>query len=80
MQPCNVLLKEIRDINQKQVEIVVDIISDSAEDVGTTGAGEGTIVRCSYNAVSLRENFKLKCAATQIVRFVNFRPHVNVNF
>lgn len=61
------------------MEIVVDIISDSAEDVGTTGAGEGVIVKCSYNAVCLRENFKSKCAASEIVRFVNFRPH-NVNF
>ena len=72
MQPCNELLEEIRHINQRQVEIVVDIVSVSAEDVGTASAGEGTTVRCSYNAVALRENFKLKCAASQIVRFVNF--------
>lgn len=67
IEPCNELLEEIRHINQRQVEIVVDIVSVSAEDVGTASAGEGTTVRCSYNAVALRENFKLKCAASQIL-------------
>ncbi|KAF5750321.1 mediator of RNA polymerase II transcription subunit 15a-like [Tripterygium wilfordii] len=45
IEPRHALLDEIRSINQRLIETVIDL--DSTE------AGEGTIVRCSYNPVAL---------------------------
>ena len=53
LQPNNELWDEIKYINQWLVETVIDL--DSTEDVSTTEAGEGTIIRCSYSAVGYKE-------------------------
>ena len=53
LQPNNELWDEIKYINQRLVETVIDL--DSTEDVSTTEAGEGTIIRCSYSAVGYKE-------------------------
>ncbi|XP_057972227.1 mediator of RNA polymerase II transcription subunit 15a-like isoform X2 [Malania oleifera] len=66
IEPNNALLEEIRHVNQKFVETVIEIVSDSAEDTATTKAGDGTIIRFSYSAVALRENFKLWDASSQM--------------
>ncbi|WCJ41943.1 Mediator of RNA polymerase II transcription subunit 15a [Euphorbia peplus] len=52
------LLEEIREINLRLIDTVVDV---SEEDVGPTAAsedGDGTIVEVSFNAVALSPDFK----------------------
>ena len=69
LQPKSELWDEIKCINQQLVETVIDV--DSAEDVVTAKAGEGTVIRFSYSAVALSQNFKLHYASSQMVNFVN---------
>ncbi|KAL6989760.1 Mediator of RNA polymerase II transcription subunit 15a [Sarracenia purpurea var. burkii] len=64
------LLEEIRDINKRLIDTVVCI---SDEDVDPTAAaaitaegGEGTIVKCSFNAVALSPNLKSQYASAQM--------------
>ncbi|GMI78122.1 hypothetical protein HRI_001481500 [Hibiscus trionum] len=55
------LLEEIREINQRLIDTVVDI-SDEDVDPGavasTAEGSEGTIVKCSFSAVALSSNLK----------------------
>ncbi|GMY19722.1 mediator of RNA polymerase II transcription subunit 15a-like [Fagus crenata] len=62
IEPNNALWDEIKYINQWLVETVIDL--DSMEDVSTTEAGEGTIIRCSYSAVAIGQNFKFWSASS----------------
>ncbi|KAF9596250.1 hypothetical protein IFM89_008413 [Coptis chinensis] len=63
------LLEEIKEINQRLIDTVVDI---SDEDVDPTVAaaaaegGQGIIVKCSFNAVSLSPNLKTQYASAQM--------------
>ncbi|XP_028779202.1 mediator of RNA polymerase II transcription subunit 15a isoform X2 [Neltuma alba] len=65
------LLEEIREINQRLIDTVVDI---SDEDVDPTAAAaaaadgsEGTIVKCCFNAVALSSSLKSQYASAQMV-------------
>ncbi|KAK8992894.1 hypothetical protein V6N11_048957 [Hibiscus sabdariffa] len=55
------LLEEIREINQRLIDTVVDI-SDEDVDPGAAASasegGEGTIVKCTFSAVALSSNLK----------------------
>lgn len=70
LQANHALLEEIREINQRLIDTVVDI---SEEDVDPTaagsaaGGGEGTIVKCSFSAVALSPNLKSQYASSQMV-------------
>lgn len=70
LQANHALLEEIREINQRLIDTVVDI---SEEDVGPTAAApsaegsEGTIVKCSFSAVALSPNLKSQYASAQMV-------------
>ncbi|CAK7356973.1 unnamed protein product [Dovyalis caffra] len=63
------LLEEIREINQRLIDTVVDI---SDEDVDSTAAaaaadgGEGTIVKCSFIAVALSPYLKSQYTSAQM--------------
>ncbi|KAE8674063.1 Mediator of RNA polymerase II transcription subunit 15a [Hibiscus syriacus] len=63
------LLEEIREINQRLIDTVVDI-SDEDVDPGATAAtiemGEGTIVKCSFSAVALSSNLKSQYMSAQM--------------
>ncbi|KAL7199450.1 hypothetical protein ACSBR2_021677 [Camellia fascicularis] len=61
------LLEEIKEINQKLVETVIDVISDSTEYAAKGGFGEGTIVRCSYSALGLGGNFKQQYSSSRML-------------
>ncbi|KAI7992359.1 Mediator of RNA polymerase II transcription subunit 15a [Camellia lanceoleosa] len=61
------LLDEIKEINQKLVETVIDVISDSTEYAAKGGFGEGTIVRCSYSALGLGGNFKQQYSSSRML-------------
>lgn len=76
-------MEEIREINLRLIDTVVDI---SDEDIDPTAAAaaatdncEGTIVKCSFNAVALSPNLKSQYASAQMVRF-HFNPSkLNIN-
>ncbi|KAL0339814.1 UNVERIFIED_CONTAM: Mediator of RNA polymerase II transcription subunita [Sesamum radiatum] len=55
--PNDLLLQEIKEINQKLIEVVVEIIN--TEDVSRTGSDEGTLIRCSYIPVGHSWNTKI---------------------
>ena len=70
MQANHALLEEIREINQRLIDTVVDI-SDEDVDPGAAAAtakvGEGTIVKCSFSAVALSSNLKSQYMSAQMV-------------
>ncbi|KAK4267593.1 hypothetical protein QN277_024353 [Acacia crassicarpa] len=77
------LLEEIRQINQRLIDTVVDI---SDEDVDPTVAAaaaegsEGTIVKCSFNAVALSSSLKSQYASAQMSPIQPLRLLVPTNY
>ncbi|XP_057466942.1 mediator of RNA polymerase II transcription subunit 15a-like isoform X1 [Actinidia eriantha] len=59
------LLEEIKETNQKLVETLIDVVLNSTEGAVKAGFGEGTIVRCSYSAIGLGENFNQHYASAR---------------
>lgn len=70
LQPNHALIEEIREINQRLIDTVVDI-SDEDVDPNVAAAavegGEGTIVKCSFSAVALSPNLKSQYASARMV-------------
>ena len=66
------LLEEIREINQRLVDTVVDLseeyITENAATAQTRG-GEGTIVKCSFSAVVAYSNSKPHQASAKVMCF-----------
>ena len=49
-------MEEIREVNQRLIDTVVDISNEEVDPTAAAAAAEGTegtIVKCSYNAVAL---------------------------
>lgn len=66
------LFEEIKEINQRLIDTVVDISDEDVDPTATATAatievGEGTIVKCSYSAVALSPNLKSQYASSQMV-------------
>ncbi|XP_062012017.1 mediator of RNA polymerase II transcription subunit 15a isoform X2 [Rosa rugosa] len=75
------LMEEIREINRRLIDTVVDI---SDEDVDPSAAaaegGEGTIVKCSFDAVALSPNLKSQYASAQMSPIQPLRLLVPTNY
>ncbi|KAH8520777.1 hypothetical protein H0E87_001996 [Populus deltoides] len=77
------LLEEIREINQRLLDTVVDI---SDEDVDSTAAaaaaegGGGTFVKCSFIAVALSPNLKAQYTSAQMSTIQPLRMLVPTNY
>ncbi|PQQ20321.1 hypothetical protein Pyn_16895 [Prunus yedoensis var. nudiflora] len=75
------LLEEIREINRRLIDTVVDV---SDEDVDPSAAaaegGEGTIVKCSFDAVALSPNLKSQYASAQMSPIQPLRLLVPMNY
>lgn len=75
LQANHTLIEEIREINQRLIDTVVDI---SNEDIDATAAaavadgGEGVIIKCSFNAVSLSPGLKSQYGSAQLVGYKAF--------
>ncbi|KAG8372174.1 hypothetical protein BUALT_Bualt12G0039000 [Buddleja alternifolia] len=52
-EPNDLLLQDIKEINQKLIEVVVDV-----KDVSGVGSDKVTVVKCSYNPVGFSWNIK----------------------
>lgn len=71
-QANHALLEEIREINYRLIDTVVDISKEESDPSASAAAnegGEGVIVKCSYNAVSLSPSLKSQYTSTQMVGF-----------
>ncbi|KAK5830929.1 hypothetical protein PVK06_014724 [Gossypium arboreum] len=77
------LLEEIREINQQLIDTVVDI-SDEDVDPGMVATaaegGEGTVVKCSFNAVALSSNLKSQYMSAQMSPIQPLRLLVPTNY
>ncbi|XP_061980961.1 mediator of RNA polymerase II transcription subunit 15a-like isoform X2 [Populus nigra] len=77
------LLEEIREINQRLIDTVVDISDedvDSTAVAATAEGGEGTIVKCSFSAVALSQNLKSQYASAQMSPIQPLRLLVPANY
>ncbi|KAI3792876.1 hypothetical protein L2E82_06767 [Cichorium intybus] len=64
IERSNPLLEEIRGINQKLIDTVVDISEeDTNNPAGGSEVGKGTVVKCSFSAVALCPNIKSQYAS-----------------
>lgn len=70
MQANHALLEEIQEINQRLIDTVIDISDEDVDPtLGAAEGGEGTIVKCSYNAVALSPSLKALYASAHLVGF-----------
>ena len=79
LQANHALLEEIREINQRLIDTVVDISDEDADPTAAGSAGEGgegTVVKCSFSAVALSPNLKSQYASAQMVRFFAFQKGI----
>lgn len=70
LQANHALLEEIREINQRLIDTVVDISDEDVDPSAAAAAvegGEGTIVKCSFSAVALSPNLKSQYASARMV-------------
>ncbi|KAI4383923.1 hypothetical protein MLD38_009706 [Melastoma candidum] len=77
------LVEEIRYINQRLIDTVVDIRDEEVDPSAAAAVaegGEGVIVECSYNAVSLSADFKTHYESAQMSRIQPLRLLVPSNY
>ncbi|KAI3910114.1 hypothetical protein MKW98_014499 [Papaver atlanticum] len=74
------LLEEIGKINERLIDTVVDISDEDVHPIAAAGAAEGTIVKCSYNAVALSPNLKALYASAQMTPIQPLRLLVPTNY
>ncbi|XP_026447220.1 mediator of RNA polymerase II transcription subunit 15a-like isoform X2 [Papaver somniferum] len=79
-EAIHVLLEEIGKINQRLIDTVVDISDEDVRSIAATGAAEGTIVKCSYNAVAVSRNLKALYASAQMTPIQPLRLLVPTNY
>ncbi|XP_010031032.2 mediator of RNA polymerase II transcription subunit 15a isoform X3 [Eucalyptus grandis] len=79
----HVLLEEIREINQRLIDTVVDISDEDVNPSATVAVaegGEGVIVKCSFNAVALSPNLRSQYASAQMSPIQPLRLLVPTNY
>ncbi|THG18706.1 hypothetical protein TEA_028329 [Camellia sinensis var. sinensis] len=75
------LLKEIREINQQLIDTVVDISEvNSTAATSVTEGGKGTIVKCSFNAMTINPNMKTEPASAPVSPILPLRLLVPRNY
>ncbi|CAH9099911.1 unnamed protein product [Cuscuta epithymum] len=77
------LIKEITEINQRLIDTVVEISDEPsvlAADAAIDGGKGGTLVKCSFMAVSLSPKLKSQCALDQMSPIQSLRLLVPANY
>nr|KYP56775.1 hypothetical protein KK1_003022 [Cajanus cajan] len=76
------LLEEIREVNQRLIDTVVDISNEEVDPTAAAAAEgtEGTIVKCSFNAVALSPSLKSQYASAQMSPIQPLRLLVPTNY
>ncbi|XP_062115009.1 mediator of RNA polymerase II transcription subunit 15a-like [Humulus lupulus] len=80
LQAIHALKDEIREINQRLIDTVIDISEESSVVAAAAEGGEGTIVKCSFSAVALIPNMKLQYASAQMSSIQPLRLLVPTNY
>ena len=60
-------MEEIREINQRLIDTVVDVSDEEVDPTSAAEGTEGTIVKCSFVAVALSPSLKSQYASAQMV-------------
>lgn len=68
MQANHSLIEEIKDINLRLIDTVVEISDEDVDSAAGAAEGEGIIVKCSYTAVAISPNLKSQFVAAQMVK------------
>ncbi|XP_058105043.1 mediator of RNA polymerase II transcription subunit 15a-like [Magnolia sinica] len=74
------LLEEIRVINQRLIDTVVEICDKDVDSNAAAAEGEGTVVKCSFCAVALCSNLKSQYDSAQMSPISPLRLLVPVNY
>ena len=77
------LLEEIREINQRLIDTVVDISEEEVDPTSAAAAAdgaEGTVVKCSFVAVALSPSLKSQYASAQMSPIQPLRLLVPTNY
>ena len=73
LQVNHALMEEIQEINQQLIDTELHVSKDDAESSAATSEGaEGTVIICTFTAVSVSPSLKSMLASAQMVR----QPHV----
>ncbi|XP_062092604.1 mediator of RNA polymerase II transcription subunit 15a-like isoform X2 [Humulus lupulus] len=80
LEAIHALKDEIREINQRLIDTVIDISEESSVVAAAAEGGEGTIVKCSFSAVALSPNMKLQYASAQMSPIQPLRLLVPTNY
>lgn len=64
------ILEEIKEVNEHLIDTVVDFSDEDVEPTlsAVAAEGEGTIVKCTFSAVSLSPNLRSQYRSAQTVR------------
>nr|XP_029119838.1 mediator of RNA polymerase II transcription subunit 15a isoform X2 [Elaeis guineensis] len=73
------LLEEINEINQKLIDMVITL-SEDADVAAAAVRGEGTVVKCSFNAAFLCPNLKSHFASDQMPPIMPLRFLIPTNY
>ncbi|RVX21433.1 Mediator of RNA polymerase II transcription subunit 15a [Vitis vinifera] len=82
-QANHVLLEEIREINQRLVDTVVDLSDEDITEnaaIAATEGGEGTIVKCSFSTVVAYSNSKSHQASAKVMPILPLHLLVPTNY
>ncbi|KAF4386189.1 hypothetical protein F8388_016441 [Cannabis sativa] len=80
LEAIHALKEEIREINLRLIDTVIDISEESSAVAAAAKGGEGTIVKCSFSAVALSPNMKLQYASAQMSPIQPLRLLVPTNY
>ncbi|XP_042426453.1 mediator of RNA polymerase II transcription subunit 15a-like isoform X2 [Zingiber officinale] len=74
------LIEEIREINQWLIVTVVNISEEGTDSISAASEGEGTIVKCFFNAVALCPDLKSQFAKEDVGPILPLRLFVPSNY
>lgn len=83
LEANHVLLEEIREINQRLVDTVVDLSDEDITEnaaIAATEGGEGTIVKCSFSTVVAYSNSKSHQASAKVMPILPLHLLVPTNY
>ncbi|XP_034690710.1 mediator of RNA polymerase II transcription subunit 15a-like isoform X2 [Vitis riparia] len=83
LEANHVLLEEIREINQRLVDTVVDLSDEDITGnaaIAATEGGEGTIVKCSFSTVVAYSNSKSHQASAKVMPILPLHLLVPTNY
>ncbi|KAE9585821.1 putative coactivator CBP, KIX domain-containing protein [Lupinus albus] len=66
IEASHALLEEIKEVNQRLIDTVVDISNEDIDPTAAVIGAEGTVVTCSYTAVALSSSLKSQYASAQM--------------